>query len=182
MERDKKIRLPQVVDIYEKGLSLNVMSKAYGLPGLRIGWIASNDIKLLDKMERMKHYLSICNSSPSEFLSIIALKAREKILERNRKIISDNLDLLNPFFDENKSLFDWKEPDGGCIGYPKYLGDDGAIIFCETLIKDFGLMLLPSSVYQSELTQLSNDYFRIGYGRIKMKDGLEVLKQAIKKL
>jgi hypothetical protein len=43
-------------------------------------------------------------------------------------------------------------------------------------------MLLPSSVYQSELTQLSNDYFRIGYGRIKMKDGLEVLKQAIKKL
>jgi hypothetical protein len=62
------------------------------------------------------------------------------------------------------------------------LGDDGAIRFCETLIKDFGLMLLPSSVYQSELTQLSNDYFRIGYGRIKMKDGLEVLKQAIKKL
>ena len=182
MERDKKIRLPQVVDIYEKGLSLNVMSKAYGLPGLRIGWIASNDLKLLDKMERMKHYLSICNSSPSEFLSIIALKAREKILERNRSIISGNLDLLNPFFDENKSLFDWKEPDGGCIGYPKYLGDDGAIRFCETLIKDFGLMLLPSSVYQSELTQLSNDYFRIGYGRIKMKDGLEVLKQAIKKL
>ena len=66
----------------------------------------------------------------------------------------------NPFFGENKSLFDWKEPDGGGIGYPKYLGDDGAIRFCETLIKDFGLMLLPSSVYQSELTQLSNDYFK----------------------
>ena len=74
MERKEEIRLPQIADIYEKGLSLNVMSKAYGLPGLRIGWIASKDIELLDKMERMKHYLSICNSSPSELLSIIALK------------------------------------------------------------------------------------------------------------
>ena len=53
----------------ENGISLNVMSKAYGLPGLRIGWIASQDLQLLDKMEKMKHYLSICNSSPSEFLA-----------------------------------------------------------------------------------------------------------------
>jgi Aspartate/tyrosine/aromatic aminotransferase len=119
MERREEIRLPQIADIYEKGLSLNVMSKAYGLPGLRIGWIASKDIELLDKMERMKHYLSICNSSPSEVLSVIALKSRERILERNRKIISDNLNLLSPFFEKNKDLFDWKIPDGGCISYPK---------------------------------------------------------------
>ena len=179
MERREEIRLPQIADIYEKGLSLNVMSKAYGLPGLRIGWIASKDIELLDKMERMKHYLSICNSSPSEVLSIIALKSREKILERNRKIISDNLSLLSPFFEKNRDLFDWKIPDGGCIGYPKYLGDEGVELFCENLIENHSIMLLPSSVYQSELGATVGDHFRIGYGRIKMKDGLEALEIAM---
>ncbi|MEM9106477.1 MAG: pyridoxal phosphate-dependent aminotransferase, partial [Pseudomonadota bacterium] len=62
--------LPFVADLYERGLSLNVMSKAYGLPGLRIGWIACQDTALLSRMERMKHYLSICNSGPSEQLAL----------------------------------------------------------------------------------------------------------------
>ena len=80
IERDIRLRLPQVGDIYERGLSLNVMSKAYGMPGLRIGWIMCKDKDILQNMERYKHYLSICNSAPSEHLSIIALKARQQIL------------------------------------------------------------------------------------------------------
>ncbi|RZW12693.1 MAG: aminotransferase class I/II-fold pyridoxal phosphate-dependent enzyme, partial [Desulfobulbaceae bacterium] len=72
VEGDPSTRLPQAVDLYEKALSLNVMSKAYGLPGLRIGWIASKDKLLLTKMESYKHYLTICNSAPSERLAIIA--------------------------------------------------------------------------------------------------------------
>ena len=60
------------IEAYEKGLSLGVMSKAYGLPGLRVGWIASRDRDLLYRMERMKHYLSICNAGPSEHLCIEA--------------------------------------------------------------------------------------------------------------
>ena len=65
--------LPYITDLYERGLSLNVTSKAYGLPGLRIGWIACADTELLQRMERVKHYLSICNSAPSERLALIAL-------------------------------------------------------------------------------------------------------------
>ncbi|MFK8035117.1 MAG: pyridoxal phosphate-dependent aminotransferase [Hyphomicrobiales bacterium] len=71
--------LPFIADVYERGLSLNVMSKSYGLPGLRIGWIASQDPKIISQMERMKHYLSICNSGPSEKLTQIALKNRKKL-------------------------------------------------------------------------------------------------------
>jgi len=180
MERNENIRLPQVADIYEKGLSLNVMSKAYGLPGLRIGWIATQDLELLEKMEKMKHYLSICNSSPSEFLAVIALKSGEKILARNRKIINENLKILNLFFHENSSLFEWKEPDGGCIGYPKYLGKEGVSVFCEQLIKKHSIMLLPASVYESKVGISPSNHFRIGYGRKKMNDGLDALKIAIK--
>ena len=65
----------QIADIYERGISLNVMSKAYGLPGLRIGWMATTDQELLGRVEKYKHYLSICNSGPSEALALVALKA-----------------------------------------------------------------------------------------------------------
>ena len=179
MERDASKRLPQIADVYENGISLNVMSKAYGLPGLRIGWIASQDLQLLDKMEKMKHYLSICNSSPSEFLAVVALRSSKKILSRNRKIIENNLKLLNLFFAKNTHLFEWQLPDGGCIGYPKYLGDEGVILFCERLIKHHGIMLLPGNIYQSKIGPSPKNHFRIGYGRMGMKEGLTKLQEIL---
>ena len=115
LERNETIRLPQVADVYERGLSLNVMSKAYGLPGLRIGWIATKDRDLLSRMERVKHYLSICNSAPSEVLSIIALRARDQLLERNHALIRENLEQLNAFFADYPDLFDWQVP-GAALG------------------------------------------------------------------
>tara|TARA_B110000263_G_scaffold55739_1_gene47220 strand:+ start:754 stop:1881 length:1128 start_codon:yes stop_codon:yes gene_type:complete len=179
MERNNNIRLPQVADLYEKGLSLNVMSKSYGLPGLRIGWIASQDLNLLHQMEKMKHYLSICNSSPSEFLAVIALQASADILSRNHKIIDDNLKLLNPFFAQNRDLFEWNEPDGGCIGYPKYLGSEGVMAFCERLIKEHGIMLLPGSIYDSANGPSPSNHFRIGYGRKAVKEGLRKFQEVL---
>lgn len=177
MERDESTRLPQVADVYERGLSLNVLSKSYGLPGLRIGWIATRDREVLTRMERVKHYLSICNSAPSEALAIIALRARDRILERNRRIVVENLRVLGRFFDEFADLFDWTVPDGGCIGFPRYLGADGVEVFCDRLIKDAGVLLLPASVYQSAYGATPNDRFRIGYGRRSMADGLEAMRR-----
>ena len=179
MERDSSKRLIQVSDLYEKGISLNAMSKSYGMPGLRIGWIASKDHDLLDKMEKMKHYLSICNSAPSEILAIIALNSRKNILDRTLKIVTKNLNILNKFFLEYENLFDWKEPDGGCVGYPKYKGEDGADVFCENLIKEESILLLPSSVYMSDILKSPENHFRIGYGRKNMPEALELVKKFI---
>ncbi len=179
LERNDDIRLPQVADIYEQGLSLNVMSKAYGLPGLRIGWIATKDRELLSRMERAKHYLSICNSGPSEILSLIALRARDQILARNRALIEDNLALVNAFFNEYNNLFDWAVPDGGCIGYPCYRGADGVEAFCTALVEKSGVLLLPASVYTSALNDTPADHFRIGYGRANMAEGLAAMREHI---
>jgi len=176
LERDDSRRLPQVADCYERGLSLNVMSKAYGLPGLRIGWIACRDQAVLQRLERAKHYLSICNSAPSELLAMIALSAADQIITRNRKIMDSNLVLLNNFFSMHDDLFEWRVPDGGCIGYPKYLGDDGVEAFCENLVTKAGVLLLPASVYESDLTQTPPNHFRIGFGRHDMADGLKTLE------
>ena len=176
IERDAAIRLPQVADVYERGLSLNVMSKAYGLPGLRIGWIAGADRDLLGAMERYKHYLSICNSAPSEQLAVIALKARDRILERNRALAAENAEKLGRFFAGFPDLFEWKRPDGGCVGFPRYLGEDGADAFCEDLVERAGVLLLPPKVYRSDLLETPQDRFRIGFGRQGIDEGLEAFR------
>ncbi len=176
IERDEAIRLPQAADVYEKALSLNVMSKAYGLPGLRIGWIGCQDRALLQRLERYKHYLSICNAAPSERLALIALKARDRILDRNRALTRDNSALLADFFAEFPDLFDWRRPDGGCVGFPRYTGPGTADAFCEALVEQAGVLLLPPQIYQSELLPTPQDRFRIGFGRRGLDKGLAAFR------
>jgi aspartate/methionine/tyrosine aminotransferase len=176
LERDPSIRLPQAVDVHELGISLGVMSKSYGLPGLRIGWIACKDRTLLARMERIKHYLSICNSAPSEMLATIALEARRSILARNRAIVAENLEVLGGFMADYPSLFDWYTPDGGCIGYPRYKGADGVEAFTQRLVEAAGVLLLPASIYRSKLGETPADRFRIGFGRSNMLEGLDALR------
>jgi aspartate/methionine/tyrosine aminotransferase len=176
LERRPELQLPQAAEVYERGLSLNVMSKAYGLPGLRVGWIACKDRDLLSRMERIKHYLSICNAGPSEHLAIIALKARARIVARNLALIDTNLKSVNAFFDEFAELFDWQVPDGGCIGFPRYKGKDGVDAFCTRLAEEIGVVLLPASIYRSDLTPTPKDRFRIGFGRSYVPEGMAAMR------
>ncbi|MEM7209118.1 MAG: aminotransferase class I/II-fold pyridoxal phosphate-dependent enzyme [Pseudomonadota bacterium] len=173
VERADDVRLPQAADVYERGLSLNVMSKAFGMPGLRIGWIACRDRGVLQKLERYKHYLSICNSAPSERLSIIALKNRENILARNRTLVNENANLLTDFFSRYPNTFEWVRPDGGCVGYPRFVAGD-TNRFCETLVEETGVLLLPPKIYHSDLLEVPADRFRVGFGRKKQIEGLQV--------
>ncbi|MBL8711005.1 MAG: aminotransferase class I/II-fold pyridoxal phosphate-dependent enzyme, partial [Rhodospirillaceae bacterium] len=181
LERSPEMRLPAAVDAYERGLSLGVMSKAYGLPGLRVGWIASRDRALLYRMERMKHYLSICNAGPSECLAVIALKAGQEIMARNRGLIADNIKACDAFFGEFPELFEWRPGDGGCIAFPRYLGKEGVEDFCRRLVEEAGIVLLPASLYRSALTPTPGDRFRIGYGRTFVPEGLAAMRAFLKR-
>ena len=176
LELDESKRLVQVADVYEKGISLNVMSKAYGLPGIRIGWVASRDKDLLLRLERYKHYLSICNAGPSERLALIALNNRDQILQRNRSLLQENLQVLKRFFTDHPHLFKWSPPDGGCIAYPCYTGRGDVENLCRTLVQDYGVLLLPASIYRSELMEAPADHFRIGFGRRNFQAGLAVFR------
>ena len=168
--------LPFVADVYEKGLSLGVMSKSYGLPGLRIGWIATQDRHVLAQMERMKHYLSICNAGPSERLALIALKNRDQLLARNCAIVDENIPKWEAFFARHPDLFDWRRPDGSCMAYPRYKGADGVEAFARRLVEESGVLVLPSSIYRSELGPVPQDRFRIGLGRRGLNDGLAAME------
>jgi aspartate/methionine/tyrosine aminotransferase len=173
LEQPPRAPLPQAADLSASALSLNVMSKAYGLPGLRIGWIACRDRDVLRRLERAKDYTTICSAAPSEVLALIALRAREQVLGRTRGIVAANLPVFGEFFGRFGDLFEWAPPQGGCVCFPRYLGADGAEAMCAGLVRDEGVLLLPASIYASRLTPVPADRFRVGVGRARPQEGLE---------
>jgi hypothetical protein len=177
IERDPGMTLPPAATLYQRGLSLGVMSKSLGLPGLRIGWIAGRDIAALGRMERVKHYLSIACANTSEFLAAVALGAADRLLARTREIARRNLEIMADFFDRHRALFDWYVPQGSCVAFPRYLGTDGVEEFCRALVEEASVILLPASLFQSRLLPVPSDRFRIGYGRLDFAEGLTVLEE-----
>jgi aspartate/methionine/tyrosine aminotransferase len=171
LELDETKRISQAADASNKGVSLNVMSKAYGMPGLRIGWIAAQDRELLQRFERAKHYTTICSSGPSEFLATIALRNAESIAERNRNIMRANLPALEATMARCEDIVEWTAPDGGCVMFPRYLGSDGIEAFAESLVQERSAVILPASIYKSQLLDIPNDRFRLGMGRANPEAG-----------
>ncbi len=176
LELDPTRTLPQAADLDERALSINVMSKSYGMPGLRIGWVACRDHAVLEALERHKHYTSICSAGPSEFLAAMALGAADRIQARNRDLITENLAHFDAFFARRPDLFEWAHPDAGCVAFPRYLGPDGVETFCRQLVEEAGVLLLPASVYFSDLAQVPVDRFRIGVGRSNPGPALEAFE------
>ncbi|MCH7536130.1 MAG: aminotransferase class I/II-fold pyridoxal phosphate-dependent enzyme [Bacteroidetes bacterium] len=167
---------PSPCDLYEKAISLGVMSKSYGLAGLRIGWVATQNKFIYERMASFKDYTTICNSAPSELLAIIALKHQEKIIGVNRNIIQDNLKLLDEFFISYVHLFSWVRPKAGPIGFPNINIPEGSEHFCEKLINDVGVLLLPGVQFDS-----GDRNFRLGFGRKNMPEALLKLEEHIEK-
>ena len=84
--------LPPVASVYEKGISLGVISKAYGLGGVRVGWLVSQDKALLQRALQIKRFLSISNGRTDELLATIVLQHGEGLLQQNRQQVRQNLD------------------------------------------------------------------------------------------
>ncbi len=174
LEYDSTARLPPACDLYEKALSLGVMSKSYGLAGLRIGWIATRDQALLDKLARFKDYTTICNSIASEFLATIALRNYQPLVQRNLSIISSNLQLLDEFFD-SAQILEWIRPQAGPIAFPRLKISVSSKDFCTDLVKNAGVLLLPSSAFL-----YGDKHVRLGFGRQNMPQALSQLKSYLK--
>jgi aspartate/methionine/tyrosine aminotransferase len=169
LEHDPATRLPAACDVYENAVSLGSMSKTYGLPGLRLGWFASRNTELLEKLLAYKYYTTICNSAPSEFLSALALRHREVIVKRNLELVHKNLTLLESFLERHKDAFEWVKPNASPIGFPRFKLSQDVTAFCEEVVKETSVLLLPGSVYDEP------KHVRMGYGRLNMPEALEKL-------
>ena len=173
LEHDSSYKIPAFADVYENGVSIGVMSKAYGLPGLRIGWIASQNKNILEKIAILKEYTTICNSGPSEFLAGVALRNRQTILDRNLKIIKTNLPYYDAFFKKYSNLFSWYKPNAGPVAFVKMHFGDNDMEFASQALKKNGILILPGGIYDYK------GYFRIGFGRHKIPEALAQFESVI---
>ncbi len=170
LEHDPADRLPAACDLSDSAVSLGSVSKTYGLPGLRLGWLASKDRDLLQRVLELKYYTTICSPAPSEFLTELALRHREALAERNLAIVKRNLPLLEAFLARHADLFAWVHPNASPIGFLRYLGPDDVQTFCERVVRDADVLLLPGTVYDEP------GHLRVGYGRANMPEALERLE------
>lgn len=171
LEYNPADRLPSACDINPEAVSMGVMSKAYGLAGLRIGWVATHNASVYAQMAALKDYTTICSSAPSEYLSELALRHRGQIAGRNLEIIRKNMSLLDTFFEVHADRFEWVRPQAGSIAFPHLIGED-VEQFCHHLVTSAGVLLVPGTLFDH-----TGNHFRLGFGRKNMPQALSQLEQ-----
>ncbi len=174
MEFDPATRLPAASDVDESFVSVGVMSKAYGLAGLRVGWLACRDRALLARVTAMKDFTSVCASAPSEILALIALRAHDQVVGRCMDIVRGNLAHANAFFARHAGLFEWIPPLAGTVAFPLLRAPVPVEEFVHELVEQEGVMLLPASVFDH-----TENRFRIGLGRSDLPDALTRLESYV---
>lgn len=166
---------PMVADLYERGISIESLSKGFGLAGLRVGWIGCRDHRLLAAALNAKNRMSSCLAAASEVLAHIALEDADRILSRSRVIGQRNRTRLAALIDRHPDRF---EADASCnlaYAFPRYRGSEGADQFAHHLARRSGILMLPASLWNSPLGHVQTDRLRIGLGRLGAVDAFEAL-------
>jgi aspartate/methionine/tyrosine aminotransferase len=168
LELEPGRRLPSACDVYDRAVCLFGMSKTFGMAGVRIGWLVTKDAELSERLRTFKDYTTICSSAPSEVLSTIALRSKERIIDRNLEIIRANLKALDEFFEKHEAFFYWNRPPAGTIAFPRLLDGHDADVLCKGALEEAGVLLLPASVFD-----YGADHVRVGFGRRDLPEAIK---------
>ncbi len=147
-----------VVDLTPRGISVGTFSKPYGLPGLRIGWIAASP-ELAERAWAMRDYVSLSPAKLSDRLALEAVRVRDRIFARNDEIIAANLKTAREWFAANADIASWTEPVAGLLALMKLATDVPSMEVADGLAREAKVMLAPGSVFGYE------GYLRIGIGQ-----------------
>jgi aspartate/methionine/tyrosine aminotransferase len=145
------------------------------MAGARIGWLVTRDGDLYGRLMAFKDYTTICSNASGEVLAMIALRNRKRIIDRHLARIERNLRLLDAFFIEFQDRFAWVKPKAGTIAFPRLHGGNSALEFCQQVVRQANVMLLPSTVYDYD-----DRHFRLGFGRENLPEALEQLSAYLK--
>ena len=173
-EHDAGLRLPSACELYERAIVLGGLSKCFGLPGLRVGWLITRDAGLSHELQEMKSYTTICGSAPSEILALIALENREALCARSINIVRANIDVCHEFFGRYPDLFWIAYPQCGTITLVELAADMPVGDFAAAALREAGVMVLPA-----EIMLFEGNYFRLGLGRRSLPQALERLEPVI---
>lgn len=163
----------------ERVLVTNSLSKAYGLPGLRLGWILGPP-DLIEDLWGRTDYTTISPSTLSDHLATLALEpvTRGKILARTRQIIHENFGAMRDWIDSQEGLFTYRPPDAGAICYMRYRPQVNSSEFAEKLRAEKDLLVVPGDHFGMDR------YLRLGFGnpREELLEGLDRIAAAFREV
>lgn len=174
LEYDKEVSNIPFASLYENSISLSGLSKSYGLPGLRIGWLASQRAELLEPIAGLKDYTTICSSAPSEQLALIAVENGRRLIQRNMDIIQSNLGQLDRLAQRHPDILQLNRGQGGSIVFPSFRDGRSASKLSEQLISKRSLLMLPGPLFD-----MPDQFFRIGLGRAGLPEALHIFEQEL---
>jgi len=164
---------------YKKVIVVNGLSKAYGLPGLRVGWIVTTK-DLAEKLWSYHDYTTICPTALSDYLARKALQPemRAKILARTRRILQKNLPIVKDWVDQHKESFSFTPPQAGAIVYLKYNLKINSSQFADRLLREKSTLIVPGDHFGMD------GYLRIGYGspREYLTAGLNRMSEMVEQI
>jgi aspartate/methionine/tyrosine aminotransferase len=173
------VRTPSFWGTYDKVLVTNGLSKAYGLPGLRIGWVIGPG-EVIRKTWPYHDYTTISPSALSDHLAALALSPsrRERILKRTRAILTANFPLLESWMKKQDGLFDYVPPQAGAICFARYDLKAGSTDLVERLIREKSVLLVPGDHFETD------GHLRFGYGpqRGYLLEALGRVEELLKKI
>lgn len=156
---------------YEKVVITSGLSKAFGMPGLRVGWVVTSP-KLIEDLWVRHDYLTLTPGLLSDRLGAIAMEPqrREAILARTRRIIRENLPPIEKWFSERKDIFTYLPPQAGAIFYSKCKLPISSAELINRLIEEKSVLLSPAEHFGLE------GGIRVGFG-YDVDKSLEGLKR-----
>jgi aspartate/methionine/tyrosine aminotransferase len=152
-------RTPSFWGRHDRVIVTGSLSKAYGLPGLRIGWVIAPPEVVADLWGRTD-YTTICPAALSDALACVALDppVRARIRERTQRIVRENLGLLEGWMSAQGDRFHYRPPDAGAICFTHYQADIGSTAFAEKLRREKDVLVVPGDHFRMD------GFIRIGFG------------------
>lgn len=166
-----------IVDLYEKGISVSSMSKVFSLAGLRLGWIATHDKNVIKEVLSHRDYNLISCGMFDEAVASLALKHREALLDRNRRIVRENLELLTKWVEGEKHVH-FVKPQAGTTALLYYDFPIDSYSFCKEMYEKTGAFVTPGDCFEETYSM------RIGYACDKevLKNGLQAMSEFMSEL
>jgi aspartate/methionine/tyrosine aminotransferase len=134
------------VDLYERGIATRSLSKL-GLSGLRVGWIATHDEEIARGCWSYKDYTTLGNSFLNQHVALRVLTRLPEIMERDRRLLRENLAVMWRWLDANRSYVNCVKPQAGATVFPRYSFDLDSVQFCKTVLEESKVLLAPGDYF-----------------------------------
>lgn len=170
---DPSSEVASLASLDPRAVSIGSVSKSLGMPGLRVGWLATQNKTILRAAAAVLTYFGSFVTASGELLGTMALERREPLLACNNSRVHDNLQRLDRFFAKHSDLFSWVRPLGGTVAFAEYR-QGSAAVFADELLNTADVLLVPSTTFG-----LDDRHLRFGFGTAGMAEALDALEAAL---